>query len=67
MVSFTCRVIKMSEAEGICKFCNNPVGWEDLADHMIGLHREKVIELFGTQIDDALRDIIYDHFEDLTK
>lgn len=48
-----------------CKFCNEMVDWEDLGSHMITRHREKVIELFGTQIDDFLDDVVYDHFEEL--
>ena len=48
-----------------CKFCNKMVDWENLGLHMITHHREKIIELFGTQIDEFLDDVVYDHFEDL--
>ena len=46
-----------------CKFCKEMVHWEDLGLHMLDNHREKIIELFGPQIDEFLTGLVEDHFD----
>ena len=54
----------MSESK-ICKFCHKSIDWEELYEHMIINHREEVLKIFGTQINDFLDDVIYENFAEL--
>lgn len=48
-----------------CKFCKKMLDWDDLSVHMVTFHKEKLIEQFGTQIDEFLGDLVEDHFAEL--